>query len=75
MKNLITILKKRSGTELIIRNEQDPSDGSISLDLILRDTYTSDELVKLEWVYNLEAGLRELDTAAREIAKDYEVRR
>lgn len=59
--NLTKILENRPNTSLEIINSQDQGDGSISLDAILKDSYTSETLISLSWRYDLAELLTELN--------------
>ena len=47
--------------EIIFIKYQDPSDGEVSLGAIVKDTYTKEVLIKLDWYYEFKKLVGDLD--------------
>ena len=71
MKYIERLLETRT-VNIVIKSETDPGNGKRSLDGCIIDSYTGENLCKLEWYYDLHELLADLDNASRALSQGQE---
>ena len=61
MENIKQRMEERYATKIVIENHLDPGDGSISLSAVMTDGYTDEELIRLDWYYDFDELIRDLN--------------